>query len=396
MLIFNSRTKSKKVQQLAFTALLLSATLLGIAAPVSAQSTFKLLHGFLGANDGAYPASGVTLGPNGSIYGTTFQGGPANDGTIFYISPSGWFKVLYAFSGGADGQYPVSQLLEMGGEFYGTTILGGAYNAGTVFKVTPAGVETIVHSFSVTDGQGPYGALIHDTDGNLYGAASFGSAYGYGNVYRIDHSGVETTLYSFQGGTDGQYPQGRLARDARGNLFGTTVYGGANSCGSYNCGTVFKINASGVETVLYSFGGFPLGDGELPQSDVIEDLAGNLYGTTASQTPGIVFKVNQAGQETILYNFIDRSDGGYPGIALVRDVDGDIYGTVGGGGTDNYGGVFKLNESGAETLLYNFSGLTDGGEPNGGVVQDAAGNLYGTTPEKGVAKFGTVFELTFP
>src|SRR5579859_2686158 len=384
--------------QLILMAKLVSAAMLlaVIAAPAHGQSTFKLLHGFLGGRDGSYPAAGVTLGPNGSIYGTTMEGGPANAGTVFYISPGGWYKVLYAFTGGADGQYPITQLLAMGGNFYGTTMLGGAYNAGTVFKITPSGVQTVVHSFSVTDGQGPYGALIHDSVGNLYGATAFGSTYGFGNVYRLDSGGVETTLYSFKGGTDGEYPQGRLARDAKGNLFGTTEEGGANTCSTcnYNFGTVFKVDPNGVETILYNFGGFP--DGELPQSDVVEDLAGNIYGTTGSPTPGIVFKVSQAGQETILYSFLDSTDGGYPGKGLVRDANGNIYGTVGGGGAFNYGGVFELDSSGAETVLYSFTGGTDGANPVGSVVQDASGNLYGTTPAKGVAKFGTVFELTFP
>jgi uncharacterized repeat protein (TIGR03803 family) len=365
----------------------------GACGPAQAQSTFKLLHGFRGGNDGAYPISGVTLGPNGSVFGVTQEGGPANAGTIFYISPGRTEKVLYSFTGGADGKNPYAQLIAVGGSLYGTTSAGGAYGLGTVFKVSPTGVETVLYNFAGPDGAFPYGALIRDAAGNFYGTTAFGGTYQSGNVFRLDPTGVETSIYSFTGGVDGKYPFGRLARDARGNLYGTTDVGGANSCGSYNCGTVFRVEPSGAETVLYSFGGFPKNDGELPQSDVSEDLEGNIYGTTSSsQSLAELFEINQLGQETILYWLNWDS----PGKALIRDTAGSFYGTIASGGDHSYGGVFTLEPNGTYTLLYSFTGTTDGANPYGGVVRDAAGNLYGTTGAKGAAKFGTVFELTFP
>jgi uncharacterized repeat protein (TIGR03803 family) len=184
-----------------------------------------------------------------------------------------------------------------------------------------------------------------------------------------------------------------LFRDTRGNLFGTTLYGGANSCGGYyNCGTLFKIDSKGVESILYNFGGYPLHDGELPESTLIEDTAGNLYGTTQWQAANTVFMVNQAGQETILSSSVS-----FPGFSLVRDSAGNIYGTDGNGGAYYGGGVFKLEPNGTYTLLYSFNGPTDGEGPWDGVVRDAAGNLYGTTSTGGPwPHMGTVFELTFP
>ncbi|HEY6770554.1 MAG TPA: choice-of-anchor tandem repeat GloVer-containing protein [Candidatus Sulfotelmatobacter sp.] len=235
--------------------------------------------------------------------------------------------------------------------------------------------------------------MIHDAAGNLYGT-TLGGTYGHGTVFRLDTQGNLTSLYNFMGGTDGDTPFGGLARDAKGNLYGTTLYGGANSCGNYNCGTVFKIDAQGVESILYSFGGFTKGDGELPECDVIEDMAGNIYGaTSSSQSAAYLFKINQAGQETNLYNF----GGDFPGRHMVRDSSGNFYGAIGAGGAYNAGGVFKFDSNGVYTLLYSFNGPTDGEGPWDGVVRDAAGNLYGTTSEGGPwPHLGTVFELTFP
>jgi uncharacterized repeat protein (TIGR03803 family) len=375
---------SKRVLALAL-ALVASA-----AAPMHAQSTFKLLHGFLGGNDGANPTSGVVFGPNGYIYGTTLNGGAYNWGTVFSVSPGGRYKLLYAFTGGADGAPPNNQLVWVGTSLYGTTNSGGVNNQGTIFAIDSAtGAETTVYTFTgLSDGGTPDCAMISDTAGNLYGT-TFGGAVA-GTVFRFEPSnGNLTTLYSFKGGTDGQFPFGRMARDAWGNLYGATVEGGAS-----DFGTIFKLSPSGVETVLYSFLGWPVGDVYYPYSDLSKDSAGNLYGGNASggAGDGAIFKVSKTGVETI-YN-VPSGDVGPSSVVL--DSEGNLYGAMGSVGY--YGGVFKMDTTGTYTILYSFTGGLDGTTPGGaGVIRDAKGNLYGTTNSGGVGrKYGTVYELTFP
>ncbi len=256
---------------------------------------------------------------------------------------------------------------------------------------------TTIHSFSGPDGEFPGGSLIRDESGNLYGTTIYGGSYdygysdayggaGYGTVFKIDPSGNETVLYSFSGGADGAYPAARLVRDAVGNLYGTT--GG----GSAGYGIVFKIDPSGNETILHSFTGGV--DGANPYAGLVRDAVGNLYGTTTaggSAGLGTVFKVRPSGTETILHSFTGGADGAIPYAGLVRDAAGNLYGTASGGG-EGYGTVFKIDPSGNETVLYSFTGGADGANPCAGVVRDAAGNLYGTTNGGGLGS-GTVFKI---
>jgi uncharacterized repeat protein (TIGR03803 family) len=186
-------------------------------------------------------------------------------------------------------------------------------------------------------------------------------------------------LHSFTGGADGATPDAGLVLDAAGNLYGTTVAGGAS-----NLGTVFKLDKTGKETLRYSFLGGA--DGATPYAGLILDGAGNLYGATevgGASNSGTVFKLDTTGVETLLYSFTGGADG-TPDVGLVRDAAGNLYGTTFAGGAPSFGTVFKLDTTGTETVLYSFTGGADGGSPFGGLVRDAAGNLYGTTIEGGV------------
>jgi uncharacterized repeat protein (TIGR03803 family) len=219
------------------------------------------------------------------------------------------------------------------------------------------------------------------------------------------HGQTFTTLYSFKGGTDGATPAG-ITRDAAGNLYGATVYGGDLSCSDkLGCGTVFKLSANGNEAVLHRFGA--QGDGQFPVAGVIRDAAGNLYGATGNgggvlfcgDGCGTVFKLNAAGKETALHALSGRMAGGDPGAGVIRDAAGNLYGTTEFGGAFNAGAVFKLDNTGKETVLYSFTGGADGFLPNG-LIRDAAGNLYGTTAQGGnltscgySSGCGTVFKL---
>jgi uncharacterized repeat protein (TIGR03803 family) len=199
-------------------------------------------------------------------------------------------------------------------------------------------------------------------------------------------------LYVFQGQPDGGNPEAGVIQDSAGNIYGTTYSGGTGSCYdnyAYGCGTVFMVDAGGKETVLYSFAGYP-SDGEFPASPLIRDSSGNLYGTTidgGAFRSGTVFRVASTGTETVLYNFSGSSDGGSPSGGLIQDAAGNLYGTTTYGGTGN-GVVFKLDATGHETVLHQFKGRPDGALPYAGLIQDAAGSLYGTTERGGSSKCG--------
>jgi len=232
--------------------------------------------------------------------------------------------------------------------------------------------------------------LVQDGAGNLYGTTASGGASGLGTVFKLSVGGAEAVLHGFRGGSDGEYPYAGVIRDAGGNLYGTTSAGGVSGFG-----TVFEIDAKGNETVLYSFRGGA--NGEYPSASLVGDAAGNLYGTTNSggtSGSGIVFQISPAGKEAVLHSFKGGKDGEYPYASVIRDAAGNLYGTTYGGGASGWGTVFEINPTGKETVLYSFGGAADGASPEGGLVQDAAGHLYGTTKYGGAFGAGTVFELS--
>jgi len=240
----------------------------------------------------------------------------------------------------------------------------------------------VLHKFTGgDDGEQPVAGLIRDAQGNLYGTAQFGGAFGYGTVFKLDAVGKETVLHTFTGG-DGLWPLAALVRDDAGNLYGTTADGGTPEGGAciHGCGTVFKIDKAGKETVLHAFTGGA--DGGYPAAGVTFDAAGNLYGTTtgggkSQSCCGVVFKLDKNRQETVLYTFTGGNDGNGPSGGVIRDRAGNLYGSTGGGGPANGGVVFQLDPAGKETVLYSFTKGADGGWPSGTLVRDRAGNLYG-------------------
>lgn len=213
-----------------------------------------------------------------------------------------------------------------------------------------------------------------------------------------------TVLYPFNSSgslSDGGQPEAGVTRDDVGNLYGTTFFGGLGTeCDIYyaGCGTVFKLDTSGTETVLHVFSG--AGDGWNPTARLILDSAGNLYGTTGyggACGNGTVFKIDAAGNETIIHSFAGGMDGARPNAGLVEDTAGNLYGTTqyGGEGCDGEGcgTVFRISTSGAETVIYRFGDVPDGASPLGGVALDSAGNIYGTTWLGGIYSFGTAYAL---
>jgi uncharacterized repeat protein (TIGR03803 family) len=247
------------------------------------------------------------------------------------------------------------------GVFYGTTAGGGAYKSGAVFKLNKAGKETVLYSFCpggppCVDGEAPLAGVIQDARGNLYGTTAYGGdpscgseRAGCGVIFKLSKTGSETVLYGFKGGSDGNEPQAGVVQDAEGNLYGTTVYGGDTSCNPpYGCGVVFRLSKTGELAVLHSFTGGA--DGRYPYAGVIQDAKGNLYGTTiyggttgCGDGCGVVFKLDKTGKkETVLHTFTGGNDGGVPWGAVIRDAEGNLYGTASQGGDNNGGVVFEL------------------------------------------------------
>jgi uncharacterized repeat protein (TIGR03803 family) len=325
-------------------------------------------------------------------------------------SPAQILTTLYSFCsqpGCADGADPTPGLIQAtDGNFYGTTDLGGGGNCshgcGTVFKITPSGTLTTLHSFDDADGGYPLAGLMQATDGNFYGTTLEGGAssncgsYGCGTVFKITPSGTLTTLHSFDS-TDGANPEAGLVQATDGNFYGTTAAGGGSGNCAYGCGTVFKITPGGTLTTLHSFSG---ADGANPEAGLVQATDGNFYGTTlegGAYGYGTVFKITPSGTLTTLHSF-DFSDGSNPIAGLVQATDGNFYGTtLEGGAYDDCSGVscgtvFKITASGTLTTLHSFDS-TDGANPSAGLVQASDGNFYGTT-ENGGAYDGTVFKIT--
>lgn len=328
----------------------------GTIFKVTPGGTATALYSFTGKkNAGAYPWAGLIANKKGNLYGTTVDGGTAGDGLIFELTATGAFKVRHNFAGAGagDGAHPYAGLLAgANGDFYGTTAYGGTAGLGAVYKVASNGTVTVLYSFTDgSDGGGPTGGLIADSAGNLYGGAQAGGNFtcngGCGVIYKIAPTGGETVLLAFDG-VHGNGPAGTLLADAQGNLYGTTIYGGL-----YNLGTVFKLATNGTETVLYNFAGG--NDGKYPYSSLVMDGKGNLYGTTefgGANNDGTVFKVTPAGSggtESLLHIFAGGSDGQDPAAGLVAGKHGELYGTTvyGGGGagcSSGCGTIFEIKE----------------------------------------------------
>ena len=393
-----------------------------IAASAQALTTMYSFNG----TDGALPFALVQAN-DGNFYGTTSNGGktssPCNTtsgcGTVFKITPSGALTTLYRFcaqSACSDGYSPSGLAQSASGDFYGTASAGGNTNCqsgcGTVFKITPGGKLTTLYSFcsqnGCTDGYLPTG-LVRAPSGDFYGTTYHGGAHGEGTVFKVTPAGTLTTLYSFCAQnrcTDGAYPYAGFVQGANGDLYGTTIYGGARQhAGAVNgAGTVFEITPSGTLTTLHRFcsqSGANCADGQNPNA-LIQATNGSLYGTTVKggiNGRGTIFEIASGGALTTLYNFCSQSacaDGANP-LALVQATDGNFYGTTTWAGASGDGTIFEITQGGTLTTLYSFCSLdypcTDQAYSLA-LVQGTDGNFYGTTAQGGTNNDGTVFSLS--
>ena len=376
-------TRTHTLNLVVLFAFLLTSALL--ASPALQAQTYQILYNFNPSVDGASPV-GLTRDAAGNIIGVA---GLPNKGSVFKLDlTTRVLTTLYTFTGTPDGDTPLDPVvLDSSGNIYGTTRGGGANGLGAIFKIDSNGVETILHSFNGTDGQAPNG-LIRDPAGNLYGTTVSGGIGGSGVVFRINKSGVHQTLYKFTG-PDGAQPYAGLVRDSAGNLYGTTDTGG-----DYGKGTIFKLAPNGTETVLHSFPG--KAGGNRPFAGLLIDSAGNLYGSTfagGTGRLGTIFKLDSSGVFTVLVNF-SGANGEAPGQALAMDAAGNLYGTTGKGGNPfDLGVVFKLDPSGTETVLHSFAGQPDGAGCVTPLLVSSDGTIIGSSPAGGLYDGGTIFRI---
>lgn len=387
-----------------------------------------ILYQFTGGQDGANPAAGVVFDSQGNLYGTT--SGYDVYSTVFELSHSSnaWtFATLHTFNSAGDGSRPNGLTLDAAGNVYGTTWNGGANGWGAVFELAQSQgswTESVLYSFQITpDGITPRAGVVLDASGNLYGTTSYGGANGGGAVFELAQNHglwTEKILYSFQAGKDGTTPYGSVLRMPNGDLLGTTQQGSENGFG-----TVFDLTPSGGayrEKRIYTF---PATDGDFVHSGLIADGAGNLYGTTRqgglNQCPtsgfsysgcGTVFELTRLSdgkwQRTIIHAFTHTAAGpedACPEGDLIFDAAGNLYGTTSGCLDYNAGAVFELSPTSGGGWTFNFlyrfgSNPNDGSGPFGSLVFDAAGDLYGTTRNGGshaglnCNPCGSVFKLT--
>jgi uncharacterized repeat protein (TIGR03803 family) len=371
--------------------------------------------------------SNVVMDARGNLYGTTSGGGAYGYGTVFELSPGSggtWTEtVLHSFmKNDPDGEEPMASVILDGlGNLYGGTPIGGKYHVGAVFELSPGSggwALTLLHSMGAYkgDAQGFRGSLIMDAKGNLYGAAGGGTP-GAGAIYELSPGSdgwTEKVIYDFglNKGANGNFPAGTLIFDSLGDIYGATYIGGDLSCGDGGCGLVYKLSPSASgwqETILHSFTG-PPSDGSTPGTEQLAfDSKGNLYGTTLSGAGtgcnantgcGSVFRLTRGSsgwKETLVHKF-GNGENGYTPVGVTFDKLGNAYGVAEYGGSGcGCGVVFKLvpgtNGRWTYSVVHTFEG-TDGAQPEGGLIIDASGNLYGTAVLGGSGGAGVVYEIT--
>jgi uncharacterized repeat protein (TIGR03803 family) len=378
-----------------------------------AEKKSGLLHSFSGAPDGSN-ANGVVRAADGTLYGTTEGGGENHAGTIYKVTPGKKEVILYNFQACCNGAYPfTAPVLDDKGNLYGTTcceftdapgsrrwphVPGGEPDQGVVWRLTPDGTYTVLYDFSNGDEVGEGSGIARDKKGNIYGVTYGGGANGDGVVYKVTPQGALQILHDFAG-PDGDFPAGRPLLDNNGNIFGTTGQGGQNGYG-----TIYELSPDGTETVLYSFTGQD--DGATPASGVVRDHNGNFYGTTqgrGTNNYGTLFQLSPSGALTVLHAFgPGPSDGngcgGAPTVVKKGKSKVELYGLCTFGGAANDGTAYKLSANGQYKVIHDFTGgsnqgQSDAGQPQGSPAVGPGGKLYGASSEGGSAGDGTVFEL---
>lgn len=365
--------------------------LLGVAAQAE---TFEVLHVFAGGDDGAVPEGGVTLGPDGAIYGTANGAGAGNGGTLFQIV-GGQFQVLHPFGSGADGSAPRGALVfTRAGDLVGTTYYGGTNQAGTVFRYRDGRYDLLASL--PAEAKGPESGLLEGDDGALYGTTALGgSRDDLGTLFRLDPLTAQTTIVHAFDGKGGSYPQSTPVLSG-GRLAGTTGYGGKFKHDYEGPGVLYSVAMDGS-----GYASRTPTDGSELFGGLTADRKGRLWGVAYNHGPdggGGVFRVDAGGRTEWVHTFVRGFDvgGGYPLGTLLLAADGMLYGTTQVGGTAplRKGTVFRIDPAtGAFKIVHSFDG-TDGYAPAGVLAQDPQGRIVGATSRGGPLDLGVVYRLT--
>jgi uncharacterized repeat protein (TIGR03803 family) len=334
----------------------------------------------------------VPGGPQiGAMKGTTLFGTVSNNGngagTLFSLTTKGSYKLLHTFSAGSDGSGPNARLaIDPTGDLFGTAGAGGANKNGTIWEYSAKGAFSNLHSFGGSgDGTYPFQGPTLGPGSLLFGTTSEGAIGNSGLIYNIGTAHAYTEMYKFLSKGDGHCPFSGVAVTSAGAIYGTAIGLGF---GGNPTGSVFEYTSTGGLKTLYVF--TDGNDGEWPNQAPTVDNAGNVYGTTyiqkGSNFPGAIWMISAAGTFKLLREMDAAKDGSGPNSPLLLDLDGNLYGTTLLGGAHGFGTLFRITPAGKFTVLHSFTGGSDGGQPSGNLVRDAAGTLFGGTD------FGPVFE----
>ncbi len=359
---------------------------------------FSTTVSFAGAN-GANPYAPLVAGNDGNFYGTTAGGGNGASGTngagtIFRFSSSGSLAAI-CYLDDLTGKNPLAPLvLGSDGFFYGTASSGSVGSGGSAFQVSSDGQLGFV-PFSSSAGMNPAACLVQSASADFFGTTTTDGPGGAGTVFRGNSAGVLTTVVGFNG-SNGAQPRGPLLQVADGTFYGTTFAGGAN-----NLGTIFRISPAGTLTTLFHFSGAR--DGAYPVCGLLLGRDGQLYGTTSSgggSNCGTVFRIGPSGAFSVLYAFSGGTDGANPCAGLIQGSDGSLLGTTVAGGvrTNGFpmgcGTVFRIDTNGGFSTVYRFGGQ-DGANPHAPLFEATNGIFYGTTVNGGTFQLGSIFRLKY-
>jgi uncharacterized repeat protein (TIGR03803 family) len=390
---------------MSFSRSLSISIVLLLAVTAATAQTYTNLYAYPGTDNNS---SGITWpsvlsqGQDGDLYSTIQTNGSYQYGSVYKMSTSGGYTLLYSFCAegspcATSGAYPTGGVtLGFDGNLWGTTEDGGKDAAGTVFKVTPAGTLASVYSFTnAKDDSAPNFTVLQGQDGNIYGVSEEQYDGQYGSFFKLTTKGkISPYPFSYTNGDSPSLPvQGTDL-----NFYGTTQAGGDTSCGEFGCGVVYKATSAGKITVLHEFTGYASStnfDGSRPIGSLVQGPDGDFYGTTytgGANNLGAVFKISSSGTYTLLHSFAGvPTDGSLPIAGMTVGTDGNFYGVTADGGTQNGGAIFEITPAGKETVLYSFCIVScyDGFSPTTALVLHTDGIFYGNTA--GNSNGGSVF-----
>jgi uncharacterized repeat protein (TIGR03803 family) len=366
----------------------MSAVSILLAGPCILSAQHTVLHTFSSTapNNGLSPSQSLMQASDGNFYGSAENGGAKGYGTLFRITPSGTFTLLYTFTNGQDGAGSSSLIQAADGNLYGAS-------TAAIFKLTLGGAFTVIYS-GIQAGQF-FNTLVQGTDGDLYGTTQSLSGNSTGTFFKATTAGVVTILHTFTGGDDGGSPVAALIQGADGNFYGTTTVGGTQGTG-----TIFKITPNGTVTTLYAFDSDGTDDGDMPEGALIEDSSGDFYGTAffgGYYSVGTIFAASSTGDTGVPLVTFNNTNGSNP-VGLFSKSSGVFYATAGGG---NFGeGAIDLVTDSGSTGVTSFGTSASGGaSPAAPAIEGSDGNLYGTTPYGGDSSDSGVvykFKLSAP